>query len=84
MIFSKLIQVCHLVATRDLAILYGVETKKINEAVWNNPNKFLARFLLGLDEGISNFFDRKFRQKWKHMTGVKNLNRIMNCAIIGM
>lgn len=28
----------------DLAILYGVETKRINEAVKNNLNKFPERF----------------------------------------
>ena len=29
---------------RDLAELYGVETKRINEAVKNNPNKFSDNF----------------------------------------
>lgn len=28
----------------DLAKLYNVETKRINEAVKNNPNKFPERF----------------------------------------
>ena len=28
----------------DLALLYGVETKRINEAVKNNPEKFPERF----------------------------------------
>ena len=31
---------CHLVATRDLAKLYHVETKRINEAVKYNMEKF--------------------------------------------
>ena len=37
---------CHLVATRDLAILYGCKngTKEINQAVKNNPEKFPERF----------------------------------------
>lgn len=30
---------CHLVATRDIAKLYQVETKRINAAVKNNPDK---------------------------------------------
>ena len=30
----------------DLAKLYQVETKRINEAVKNNPEKFPERFLL--------------------------------------
>ena len=35
---------CHLVATRDLAKLYGTETKRINEAVTRNKEKFPERF----------------------------------------
>ena len=34
----------------DLAKLYHVETKRINEAVKNNPNKFPERFSFVLDE----------------------------------
>jgi hypothetical protein len=34
----------------DLAILYGVETKRINEAVKNNPKKFPERFSWILDD----------------------------------
>ena len=36
----------------DLAKLYHVETKRVNEAVKNNPNKFPARFswILSIDE----------------------------------
>jgi len=39
----------------DLAKLYNVETKRINEAVKNNPNKFPERFSwqLSLDETIN-------------------------------
>ena len=33
-----------MVTTTDLAELYQVETKRINEAVKNNPNKFPDRF----------------------------------------
>lgn len=38
----------------DLAILYGVETKRINEAVKNNPDKFPERFswILTKEDGI--------------------------------
>ena len=45
----------------DLAKLYNVETKRINEAVKNNPNKFPERFSwqLSLDETI-NFSRSKF------------------------
>lgn len=34
----------HVMINSDLAKLYGVETKRINEAVKNNPNKFPERF----------------------------------------
>ena len=34
----------------DLAEIYGVETKRINEAVKNNPNKFPADFYFELDD----------------------------------
>lgn len=33
----------------DLALLYHVETKRINEAVKNNPSKFHERFSFNLD-----------------------------------
>ena len=35
---------------RDLAELYGVETKRINEAVRNNPKKFPSRYIMELDK----------------------------------
>ena len=34
----------------DLALLYGVETKRINEAVKNNPDKFPEGYLFRLSE----------------------------------
>lgn len=35
---------------RDVAALYGVETKRINEAVKNNPDKFPEGYILELTE----------------------------------
>jgi len=35
----------------DVAELYGVETKRINEAVKNNPDKFPAGYIIELDKG---------------------------------
>jgi hypothetical protein len=32
----------------DVAALYGVETKRVNEAVRNNPDKFPERYILYL------------------------------------
>lgn len=53
---------------RDVADLYGVQTKEINQAVKNNPKKFPARFLMQVDiyekqELVKNF-DRF--EKLKH------------------
>ena len=43
-----------MVTTTDLARLYHVETKRINEAVKNNPDKFPRRFSwqLSVDETV--------------------------------
>ncbi len=35
----------------DVAELYGVETKRINEAVKNNPEKFPSQYLFELEKG---------------------------------
>ena len=40
----------------DLAKLYGTETKRINEAVRNNPEKFPERFSWSLTDEESNIF----------------------------
>lgn len=40
----------------DLAKLYQVETKRINEAVKNNPNKFPERFSWKLTDKESKIF----------------------------
>jgi hypothetical protein len=36
------------IADADVASLYGVETKRVNEAVRNNPEKFPARYMFEL------------------------------------
>ena len=35
---------------RDVVFLYGVETKRINEAVKNNPEKFPEGYVMILDK----------------------------------
>ena len=35
---------------RDVATLYGVETKRVNEAVRNNPDKFHKDYIIELNE----------------------------------
>ena len=48
----------------DLADLYKVGTKRINEAVKNNPHKFPERFSFKLtDQESKLFFGRKLRPK---------------------
>lgn len=48
----------------DLALLYNVETKRINEAVKNNINKFPERFSWKLNDNESKIFlDENFDQK---------------------
>lgn len=60
----------HVLLDRDVAELYGVETKRINEAVRNNPDKFPVGYIIELSgdeiEAIQNraeiaveIFDRK-------------------------
>lgn len=44
----------------DLAKLYNVETKRINEAVKNNPNKFPERYCFELSENEYNSLRSKF------------------------
>ena len=39
------------IVDRDVAALYGVETKRINEAVGNNPDKFPEGYIVALDDG---------------------------------
>lgn len=58
----------------DLGILYGVETKRINEAVKNNPLKFPERFCFRLtDKESENFLVENFDQK-KETRGGKYKN----------
>ena len=45
---------------RDLAELYGVETKRINEAVKNNPDKFPDDFMFQLNEEEFEILKSKF------------------------
>ena len=44
-----IIQKQQVLIDRDVAELYGVETKRINEAVANNPEKFPVGYVLTFD-----------------------------------
>jgi hypothetical protein len=46
---------------RDVAQLYGVATKRINEAVKNNPDKFPEGYLTELNDEEKKTTGRKFR-----------------------
>ena len=55
---------CQVMLDSDLAKLYNVETKRINEAVKNNPQKFPERFSWRLtDFDSKNFLVENFDQK---------------------
>jgi len=45
---------------RDVAELYGVETKRINEAVRNNPRKFREGYMFELTSEESSVLRSKF------------------------
>ena len=45
---------------RDVAYLYGIETKRVNEAVKNNPDKFPEGYVIYLDEEETDFLRSKF------------------------
>lgn len=64
----------HVMLDSDLAKLYETGTKRINEAVKNNPNKFPERFSWKLtDEESENFLVEIFGQK-REMRGGKYKN----------
>lgn len=56
----------------DVAVIYGVETKRINEAVKNNPDRFPSGYVIELNEYDKNElvenFDRFNRLKHSSTT----------------
>ena len=44
-----LVRGCQVILDSDVAALYGVETKRVNEAVRNNPDKFPNEYMVELD-----------------------------------
>lgn len=52
----------------DVAELYGIETKQVNQAVKNNPEKFPDGYLIELDSTEKNELVKNFDrfQKLKH------------------
>ena len=58
------------IADADVAELYGVETKRVNEAVRNNPDKFPAKYMFELTKSEL----RDLRSKISS-TNVSTMNR---------
>lgn len=50
----------NLLLDRDVAMLYGVETKRVNRAVKYNPEQFLEGFIIELDDKESSVLRSKF------------------------
>ncbi|MDR1603166.1 MAG: ORF6N domain-containing protein [Tannerella sp.] len=42
---------CSVILDSDVAALYGVETREVNQAIKNNPDKFPKGYILQLDKG---------------------------------
>ena len=55
---------------RDIAELYGIETRDVNKAVLNNPNKFPDGYMIELTKEKKNELVEKFHRfnKLKHST----------------
>ncbi len=45
-----LVRGCQVILDSDVAALYGVETREVNQAVRNNPEKFPNGYVFGLDK----------------------------------
>jgi hypothetical protein len=59
---SRIIQLreAEVIIDIDVADLYGVETKRINEAVRNNPDKFSSGYVLEMEKGEWDALKSKF------------------------
>ena len=44
----------------DVVVIYGVETKRVNEAVKNNPDKFPDGYIMELDKNEWDSLKSKF------------------------
>ena len=58
----------------DVAELYGVETKRINEAVTRNPDKFPEGYIISLDESDWNVL--------RSQNATTNMNRVLPKAFV--
>lgn len=60
----------HVLLDRDVAVLYGVETKAVNQAVKNNPEKFPEGYLILLNDNEKSELVKNFDrfESLKHST----------------
>ncbi|HHF7373783.1 ORF6N domain-containing protein [Legionella pneumophila serogroup 1] len=52
----------HVILDSDITTLYGVETRDINKAVKNNPNKFPENYIIQLNKREKNELVENFHQ----------------------
>ena len=63
------------IADADVASLYGVETKRVNEAVRNNPDKFPEDYMFVLSSEESDVLRSKFST-----TNISSKSRVLPAA----
>lgn len=61
----------------DVAVLYGVETRGMNKAVKNNPDKFPEGYIFELDKGEKKELVENFHRfnRQKHTTKTKGYQK---------
>ncbi|MDR0814669.1 MAG: ORF6N domain-containing protein [Bacteroidales bacterium] len=66
------LQDCHILIDSDVAELYGVETKEVNQAVKNNPKKFPEGYLFQVSKEEKNELVKNFDRfnRLKHSTAL--------------
>ena len=67
---------------RDVAALYGVETKEINQAIRNNPGKFPEGFVFQRNE--QEFMDWKSKILTSNLLRGKSLWSRWECVVLRM
>ena len=73
-----LVRGCQVILDSDVAALYGVETREINQAVRNNPEKFPPNYVIELNKeeklDVIKFFDNLSNLKFSQVF-LKHLQR---------
>ena len=71
---SKIIEIRNqkVLLDSDVAVLYGVETKRVNEAVSNNPDKFPDGYIIDLTNNEWNTLKSKFSTSDKDSNSLRS------------